>query len=90
MREGTTFTFPELQQKAVELIEQHGHTQSDIARALDVHRSVVSRALRDEDTRWGGTLVRIVEYLGRYRLEKLTRWKARRVDRSGWEQEHGY
>jgi plasmid maintenance system antidote protein VapI len=54
-----------LQQALVEENRRHGLTQSDIARELDVHRSVINRELRGEKDITLGRVAEIAFALGR-------------------------
>ena len=74
MKAGQTMTDEELQDAAREAIE--GHTQAEVAEALGVGPSTISQALsRPVETRYAGTLRRIVEHYTDFRVmtEKVHR-----------------
>jgi len=78
MRDGTEMDFNALRDEAAAAIEQSGKTQTEIADALDVHRSAVSRALKTAGTKFQELQRRIIEHLTPYRIKRHVTFKAHR------------
>ena len=78
MRDGTEMDFDALRAEAARAVEASGHTQSDVAGALDVHRSAVSRALKTSGGKFQELQRRIIEHLTPYRIERRVSFKAHR------------
>lgn len=80
MRDGTEMTFAELRQETAAAVEESGRSQAEIARELDVHRSAVSRAVKEEGPNWHKLQRRILSHLTPYEVEKRVYFKAHRSD----------
>ena len=78
MRDGTEMDFNALRAEAEQALEASGHTQSDVADALDVHRSAVSRALKTSGGKFQELQRRIIEHLTPYQIERRVSFKAHR------------
>jgi hypothetical protein len=85
MRHGTELDPQALRDEAAAAIEDSDHFQADVARELGVHRSAVSRAVKEVSPNFQKLQRRIIELLTPYELDWKPRWKARRVDRTDTE-----
>ena len=78
MRDGTEVDFDGLRAEARAAVASSGHTQSDVADALGVHRSAVSRALKTSGAKFQELQRRIIEHLTPYQIERRVTFKAHR------------
>ena len=78
MRDGTELDFEELRAQAQAAIESAGRTQSEVAEALGVHRSAVSRALHTAGPKFQELQRRIIRLLTPYRINRHVYFKAER------------
>jgi predicted transcriptional regulator len=83
MREGTELTPEMLRDEAAAAVERSGQSQAAVARELGVHRSAVSRAVKEVSPNFYKLQRRIIEHLTPYRLEKRERWAVRREENDG-------
>ena len=72
MRHGQRFTYEELRDEVARAVQEiYPGTQSDLARALDVHRSSISRAMRESGPTLSQLQGRILEQVyPEYAVEK--------------------
>ena len=69
MESGQMLSIAQIQQVARQALDDAGVNQSEAARTLDVSRSTVSKALRQEDSRpYLRTLSRIIERYTNFRV----------------------
>jgi len=76
MRDGTELDFEGLRKEAAAAVEDAGRSQSEVARELDVHRSAVSRAVKESGPRLSELQRRIIRHLTPYRIERRVTFKA--------------
>lgn len=69
-----TLTYEELRQRAKEVVEASAKSQSEVAEALGLHKSTVSRALSEAGGKHQSTQIRIIEYLTGHRVERQVRF----------------
>lgn len=80
MRDGTELSFEELQQETADAVEASDKSQSDVARELGLHRSAVSRAVKESGPRVQKIQRRVLRHLTPYRVERRVYFKAHRED----------
>lgn len=80
MRDGTEMDFDGLREETASAVGESGKTQSEIARELDLHRSAVSRAVKESGPRVQKIQRRVLRHLTPYRVEQRTYFKAQRED----------
>jgi len=80
MRDGSRLSFEDLREAAAEAVAASDQTQTDVADALGVHRSSISRALAEPGANWQQLQRRIIAHLTPYQIDRKTYFKARRVE----------
>lgn len=80
MRDGTELSFEELRQETASVVEKSGKSQAAVARELDLHRSAVSRAVKETGPRVQKIQRRVLRHLTPYRIERRVYFKAHRED----------
>jgi transposase-like protein len=78
MREGTELSYEELRAEARQAVEASGKAYAEVARELDVHRTAVARAVKEEGEKFQRLQREIIQHLTPYRIERVVRFKARR------------
>lgn len=78
VRNKQTLTFSELHAEAVRAFEASGQSQSDVARALDKHRSTVHRALADDTGTFAAVQRDIIALLTDYTVDDAPVFTVRR------------
>lgn len=69
----------ELQRRARQAFEQAEHTQRDVANALDLNRSSVSRALRNPGRKHAAVQARIISLLEEVPVQRRSTYEGREV-----------
>ena len=80
MRDGTEMSFDELRDETAAAVDESGKSQSQVARELDMHRSAVSRAVKESGPRVQKIQRRVLRHLTPYRIERRVSFKAHRED----------
>lgn len=80
MRDGTELSFDELRDETAEAVEESGRSQAEVARELDMHRSAVSRAVKESGPRVQKIQRRVIQHLTPYRVDRHVYFKAHRED----------
>jgi len=80
MRDGTEMSFDELRDETAAAVDKSGKSQAEVARELDLHRSAVSRAVKESGPRVQKIQRRVLRHLTSYRIERRVRFKAHRED----------
>lgn len=80
MRDGTELDFEELRAETAAAVDESAESQAAVARELGVHRSAVSRAVKETGPRLQELQRRILRHLTPYRIERHVYFKAHRED----------
>lgn len=72
-----TLTYEELRQRAADVVETSGKKQSEVAKALGLHKSTLSRALSETGGKHQSTQIRVIEHLTDCRVERQVRFVLR-------------
>jgi len=80
MRDGTEMSFDELRDETAAAVDESGKSQAEVARELDMHRSAVSRAVKESGARVQKIQRRVLRHLTPYRIERRVHFKAHRED----------
>ena len=80
MRDGTEMSFDELRDETAATVDESGKSQAEVARELDMHRSAVSRAVKESGARVQKIQRRVLRHLTPYRIERRVHFKAHRED----------
>ena len=63
MRHGQRLTYEGLRQEAADAVAAYIGSQSDLARALDVHRSSISRAIHEAGSQFANLQITIIQHV---------------------------
>jgi len=80
MRDGTEMDFATLRDEVKTALEESGKSHTDIGEEMNVHRSAVSRAVKEDGPKFQKLQRRILRHLTPYRIERQVRFKAHRED----------
>jgi predicted transcriptional regulator len=80
MRDGTEMSFDELRDETAAAVDESGKSQAAVARELDMHRSAVSRAVKESGPRVQKIQRRVLRHLTPYRIDRRVRFKAHREE----------
>lgn len=80
MRDGTEMSFGQLRDETAAAVDESGKSQSQVARELDMHRSAVSRAVKESGPRVQSIQRHVLRHLTPYRIERRVSFKAYRED----------
>lgn len=78
MRDGTEMDFSALRDEARTAVDGSGKSYTEVGEELDVHRTAVSRALKEDGPKFQKLQRRIIRHLTPYRVERQVYFKARR------------
>jgi predicted transcriptional regulator len=78
MRDGTELGFDELRDETAAAVDESGKSQAAVARELDLHRSAVSRAVKESGPRVQKIQRRVLRHLTPYHVERRVYFKAHR------------
>lgn len=78
MRDGTKMDFTALRDEAKTAVDESGKSYTKIGEELDVHRSAVARAVKEDGPKFQKLQRRLIRHLTPYRIERRVRFKAHR------------
>ncbi len=78
MRDGTELSFDELRDETAAAVDESGKSQAAVARELDLHRSAVSRAVKESGPRVQKIQRRVLRHLTPYHVERRVYFKSHR------------
>jgi hypothetical protein len=80
MRDGTEMDFVALRDEAKTAVDKSGKSYTEIGEELDVHRTAIARAVKEDGPKFQKLQRRILRHLTPYRIERRVYFKVHRED----------